>query len=114
MSSRQVARAAVHGHNIRFVFNNNIEPITGYVVGQDDFHWLIAHSDGANFKTTLVHKGSAALLTISPSSTLLNEEADFRTYVEKIGRGFWLWCDETYFASRNIDPASTTSLETAS
>lgn len=103
MSSKQIARAAVKGQRIRFVFNANIDPIHGYVVGQDDFHWLVAHLDNNTHKITLIHKGSAALLTISPEPTLRNEDADTQAFVEKAGRGFWLWCDKNYFDSRHLD-----------
>jgi hypothetical protein len=44
-----------------------------------------------------VHKASSPRITISPHSTLTNEDPDYRAFVSQIGEGFWRFCDETYF-----------------
>ena len=87
------------------------EGIEGYLVGSDDFHWLVAHlGDTYLPQITLVHKGSASSITISPAPTLDDETTSYQEFVTRIGRGFWLFCDKTYLGK--TDPANT--LEQAS
>lgn len=106
MSDRQIARAATSGRSLTFGFIG-AESLTGYVVGMDDFHWLVAHHTETSKPTiSLVHKGSAALITISPESDLL--DSGIKPFVERIGRGFFDFCTTTF-----LPPASST-LEKAS
>jgi hypothetical protein len=110
MSSRQIARAAVDGRKVTFQFHT-LRPITGYVVGQDDFHWFVIDPSGDNPnlspETLLVHKGSAAVIKIHSEPTLSTEPE--QGYIEKVGSAFWQFCNRTYFG---INPA--TPLENAS
>lgn len=104
MSDRQLARAATSGRHLIFHFLHG-EPLTGYLVGSDDFHWLVAHHEGSQYQVTLVHKASSPRITISPSPTLANQDADYQAFVRQIGAGFWSFCDQTYFGK--TPPKST-------
>lgn len=91
MSDKQMARAAVDGRML--VFRTGVlVPMEGYVVGMDDFHWLIATpSDGHEpVQTTLVHK-TCPLVTFT-DHYLVDESAGDREKVQKIGDAFWTWC----------------------
>lgn len=99
MSSRQMAYAATAGRKVTFRFLTAHHVIHGYLVGMDDYHWLVAEipADVPIVVTTLIHKGSADLVNISPESTLVSEPAHLRVAVEEIGRGFFTFCNKTYF-----------------
>lgn len=105
MSDRQLARAATSGRRLTITFHTG-EPITGYLVGSDDFHWLIAHIAyaGADPQVTLVHKGSAPRIDICPYPTLDNENAEYQAFVVQIGAGFWSFCDEQYLGKTKSKP----------
>lgn len=99
-----MAYAAVDGRKVTFRLATG-EPIIGYVVGMDDYHWHVAHTDASqNVVTTLVHKGLAPAVTISPHSTLVNEDSHIQGLVSKIGGGFWRFCQQNYLGKTN--PAS--------
>lgn len=102
MSDRQIAYAATSGRKVTFTVVHQEQPIVGYVVGSDDYHWLVADPSGEGdvVTTSLVHKGLAPVATISPVSTLENEPPAVRAAVEGIGRGFWLFCDREYFGKK--------------
>lgn len=120
MSDRQMARAATSGRRIRFAFTG-LDPISGYLVGSDDFHWLVATFNQQSPEICMVHKGSAVLITLSPDPALSNEDQDYQDFVERIGRGFFDFCDETYFSKTKAatkpqrpvmavpDPSATTT-----
>lgn len=92
MSDKQIARAAVEGR--RLIFRTvAFTPLDGYVVGMDDYHWLIA-SIGEELTdpvfTTLVHKTCPL---VSFTDTYLADEPDEdRTAIQQIGRPFWESC----------------------
>lgn len=110
MSDRQLARAATSGRRLTFRLPAD-EAVEGYLVGSDDFHWLVAFlGDTYLPEITLIHKGSASRIDISPAPTLDDENPSYREFVTRIGRGFWLFCDKTYLGK--TDPANT--LEQAS
>lgn len=107
MSTRQIARAAVEGRKVTFKFET-LDSITGYVVGQDDYHWFVIDPSGNNPslapETMLVHKGSAAVLKIHTEPTLTTEPA--KDFIETVGSSFWDFCNRTYFnRTSKIDPA---------
>lgn len=96
MSDRQLARAATSGRSLTISFHTG-DPLYGYLVGSDDFHWLVAHiDDHRDHQVTLVHKGSAPRIAISPLPTLDDEDVTFRSFVSQIGQGFWNFCNSTY------------------
>jgi hypothetical protein len=91
MSDKQMARAAVEGRKIIFC-TGVLTPMEGYVVGMDDYHWLIAApSEGERgVQTTLVHK-SCPLVTFT--ADLLSGEIDEdREKIQSIGHSFWRYC----------------------
>lgn len=91
MSDKQIARAAVQGQ--RLIFRTvAFTPMDGYVVGMDDFHWLIASPGelGEPVATTLIHKTCPL---VSFTDTYLADEPDEdRTAIQRIGRPFWESC----------------------
>jgi hypothetical protein len=93
MSDKQMARAAVDGRML--VFRTGVlVPLEGYVVGMDDFHWLIATpanlDEGEPVLTTLIHK-SCPLVTFT-ETYLVDEDQEDRTKIQQIGGHFWTWC----------------------
>jgi hypothetical protein len=89
MSTKQVGRAAVDTRKLRFVMNVNIDPIVGYVVGMDDYHWLVAHQPSSPPPSiALVHKGSTSYVDFT--NTFLESEDDaFQSFARKVGESFW-------------------------
>lgn len=104
MSTRQMARAATSGRLLTFRFQDS-EIVEGYLVGSDDFHWLVAHQPDEKPRISLIHKGSTYRIDISPDPELDNENDALKAFVVRIGRGFWLFCDQTYLGK--TDPANT-------
>lgn len=93
MSDKQIGRAAFEGRKI--AFHTGVFDLAGYVVGSDDFHWLVAaiHRDRGVY-TALVHK-TCPVVVFTPD--LLSEESEpNRKAVEAIGSAFWAWCGKTY------------------
>lgn len=100
MSDKQIARAAVNGQ--RLIFRTGAwTPLDGYVVGMDDFHWLIASPGdltGEPVTTTLIHK-TCPLVSFT-DTYLADEPEEDRTEIEKIGRPFWAYCENQNLARR--------------
>lgn len=94
VSTKQMAYAAVR--RVKVSFAGPFTSISGYVVGQDDYHWLVAVPHQEGVQVSLVHKGSAAVVTIT--ETLLDdaEASSVVSRVEEIGRSFWDHCRRTY------------------
>lgn len=91
MSDKQIARAAVEGQ--RLIFRTvAFTPMDGYVVGMDDFHWLIASPGelGEPVATTLIHK-TCPLVSFT-DTYLADEPEEDRQEIQKIGRSFWESC----------------------
>ena len=85
MSSKQISRAAVDGRYL--TFHTSVRTVEGYVVGMDDYHWLIA--DGHAGHLVMVHKGSTALVEFGGGFNLPDRDEAFRDKVAKIGQPFW-------------------------
>lgn len=65
--------------------------VVGYVVGMDDYHWMLAtRSQGGEGIVTpvLIHKQADAVV-LHPDETLSTEPEDFRSRVESIGKSYW-------------------------
>lgn len=93
MSTKQVARAAHAG--IKIAFHTGVMDFSGYVVGSDDFHWLVASAHPTyGVYTALVHK--TCPVVVFTSDLLENEPENDREAIESIGSGFWEWCGKTY------------------
>lgn len=62
MSSKQLARAAVDLRPITFHFASpNIEPLTGWLGGMDDYHWMVVGMSG---DISFVHKASTPVFRL--------------------------------------------------
>jgi hypothetical protein len=98
MSSRQMARAATDGRRISFQWvasnGNYVAPLDGYLVGMDDFHWLVLTTP--NQQIALIHKTSPDITLIKKSCSLTSESEATQLAVEEMGRAFFNFCDRTY------------------
>lgn len=98
VSSRQMAYASVNGRKITAIyFRGDAEHcVTGYVVGMDDYHWLIADTQvwQRTHELVLLPKGRVDLIRLSPDSTLDKEPDAVREAIEKQSRGFHVWCEQ--------------------
>lgn len=94
MSSKQLAHAAKAGRLLTFVFPDDL--IHGYLVGMDDYHWMVAeiHETDELVEIHLIHKGSVPRIRIARTPSLPSEPAAVRQQVEDLGRGFLAWCEE--------------------
>lgn len=91
MSDKQIARAAVEGRKL--VFRTEVlVPMEGYIVGTDDYHWLVAcpSQENQGVQTTLVHK-SCPLVTFT-EEFLTGELDEDREHIQRIGMSFWNYC----------------------
>lgn len=98
MSDRQIGRAAVDGKRITFkiIASAYSYEVIGYVVGMDDYHWLVAVPQEEGAGLTLVHKGSADVINIHRDPSLEFEPPYIRSEVEAVGTDFWGFCSRTY------------------
>lgn len=87
MSTRQLARTVLDGQMISFFFEGG-ERVSGYLSGQDDYHWLVMRPTA---EIVLVHKGSVPRIELGAESTYnkepLHDELErtigpFRRFVE--------------------------------
>lgn len=107
MSDKQMARAAVEGR--RLIFRTvAFTPLDGYLVGMDDFHWLIASPGELDHEpvfTTLVHK-TCPLVSFT-DTFLADEPEEERMEIQRIGRPFWEFC-----MTQGLTPSPTNHQET--
>lgn len=96
MSGKQIGRAAAEGQKL--AFHTGVLDVAGYVVGSDDFHWLVAatHKEYGVY-TALVHK--TCPVVVFTTSTLEEEPQMDRDVITGIGGPFWAWCERTYLGS---------------
>jgi hypothetical protein len=102
MSSKQISRAAMDRTRLRFRLNVNIDPIVGYVVGMDDYHWLVANQEA---HVMLVHKGSTVTVEFT-EQTLDNEPLDMQSRIAKIGQPFWDACTRQQRGHNNMEESA--------
>jgi hypothetical protein len=95
MSTRQMAWAATAGRKITFTWLGPAHTLEGYLVGMDDFNWLIT-SIGSEPQTVLVHKASPDLTVISAEPSLHSEPNHVQDAVYAVGRPFFTFCEENY------------------
>lgn len=98
MSEKQIARAVVKGQRLTFI--SAVGELSGYVIGMDDFHWLILCSSDTN--PYLVHK-SAAFVRFGPES-LSTEKSWVKEAVEEMGESFRAYCARTYLGTNDKEP----------
>lgn len=113
MSSKQIAYCAVHGRPVIFRFIGRDLDITGYIVGMDDFHFLVAiPQEDDSISVQLIHKAAADVIELTNRPTLQDESPAIRVGVENVGRGFWSYCDRVYLGRNeqsNVKPISEES-----
>jgi hypothetical protein len=99
MSSKQLARTVVHGRKVTFRFPTG-DPISGYLGGMDDFHWLVVAPESG--LKHLIHKGSACIITLADTHTY--ESEPLRDQMEKVIGPFRRYVEEVFFG--RTSPAS--------
>lgn len=101
VSTKQLARAAVEGREVTF----DGLGISGYVIGSDDYHWLLAHiernEDGWAYavSTVLVHK-SAPVVRVARQNTLEDLPEKVRDEVQSLGANFVAYCQREILGQR--------------
>lgn len=102
VSDKQIARAASEGTQTVMFLGNAGGEITGYVVGMDDYHWLLASvSEGLQI-VHLVHK-TCPLVSFLPLGLDQEDEED-RLWVTSVGKSFWDFCRRTYLGENSVRP----------
>jgi hypothetical protein len=92
MSDKQMARAAVEGQLVTiYTTAVNLPKVEGYVVGSDDYHWLVATI--TEF-VLLVHK--TAPVVVFTGHTLDREPESVQEWVTQVGQHFWEYCRRTF------------------
>lgn len=96
MSTKQIQWAVVEGRKVTFHPGYGLEPVSGYVVAMDDFHWLVAAptTTSGEIMTTMVHKRSPVVV-ISREPTLDGEEAADRVAIAVMGEKFVEYCRQS-------------------
>jgi hypothetical protein len=93
VSTKMLARAAVEGRRLHF----RLTPswlITGYLVGMDDFHWIIVGMGEDLLRLQIIHKSVPA---VEISDARLNTEPEeVVKKVTEIGQSFWSYCEKSY------------------
>jgi hypothetical protein len=105
MSSRQMARAATDGRRITLAWLDAKHEVNGYLVGMDDFHWLILADD---LQTHLIHKSSPDFVIIEKSCSLTSESSLLQETVDEMGRAFFNHCNRTFLGKTNSSPPPCT------
>jgi len=100
MSTKQMAYAAVAGRRLT-VHIPGCPPLFGYLVGMDDFHWLVAEIHEGRpqpqVSTHLVHK-SAPRIRIDHEASLSDESTAAQALVNEIGGSFFAHCQDKILA----------------
>ena len=100
-SSKQLAFAAVRGSLISFK-PVDMEPVSGYLVGIDDYHYVVAVPDQTSAKITLIHK-QCPFVSIGNNSDLENASIPTREFVSLVGSSFLALMREEYSMKQEID-----------
>lgn len=107
MSDRQIAQAAINGRRVtfRFLSSQPAHEITGYIVGMDDYHWMVAsvvpEAERPNptdppVLNALVHKSQVDMIRLWPLSSIGDEPEPVQTLLSQIGGAFWRYCETRY------------------
>lgn len=97
LSNKQIARAAVDGKIVTFFSAPESILARGYVVGMDDYHWMVYTSSG---DIALVHK-SAPMVKISEIGP-----PDEIHKAARVGESFWAYCRENILGIGMEKPSS--------
>jgi hypothetical protein len=118
VSSKEIARASVDGRKVTFTVVG-LEPVSGFVVAMDDYHWKVAvpiiqQSDDPDedlFKTVLVHK-SAPLVEVDRKPYDLRDGTPQALVLIAMSEQFWRYCNKTYFGRADTGRDVSTESET--
>lgn len=95
MSDKQIGRSAYERRKL--AFQTSVETIRGYVVGADDFHWLVAVpqiGNGREAHLVLVHKTCPVVDFLEIFLEMETKES--KTFIRGVGMAFWENCGKTY------------------
>lgn len=106
VSDKQIAQAAMNGRRVtfRFVSTQPSQEVTGYVVGMDDYHWMVATVVPEESRkkgeppvyNALVHKSRVDIIRLWPVSTIETEDQAAQSLLHSIGGKFWRYCEKHY------------------
>lgn len=102
MSTKQMARAAAD-ERLVIVWFSDTETLRGFLVGMDDFHWLLAHVEGRSVCTTLVHKTAPRIQIGRKTLDDLGYEAHLVDEIRSIGQSFFNYCRTTILGQAKVD-----------
>lgn len=93
-SSKQLAHAATRGSRVTFTTTAGV--VSGYLVGMDDYHWVVVSPEDSTLHVTLVHKASSPIVNVGSSNNLQDEQDSTREYVAQVGSAFFSWCSNNF------------------
>lgn len=106
VSDRQIAGAASRGRKVTFQFltANPGHEVSGYIVGMDDYHWMVASvvpestrvQGDSPIALSLVHKSRVDLIRLHDASTINKESESAQAALVEVGQKFWRFCDSHY------------------
>jgi hypothetical protein len=99
MSNKQISEAAARGRKVTFAFLSSqpAHEVIGYVVGMDDYHWMVASvvpepaPEQDPIAIVLVHK-SADMISLSSRNSFDQETQEVQKALTDIGGAFWDYC----------------------
>jgi hypothetical protein len=91
LSTKQLGFAVKEGRQVHFEFPDR-EPITGYICGMDDFHWMVITPQG---NKKLIHKGSASAIELPNEATYDTEPQ--KELLDSVVLPFRRWVLRTLF-----------------
>lgn len=100
MSAKQMIQAALVGRKLQFAVSTGTTR-SGYLVGMDDYHWLVASpsAETSSVNLYLLHKGSVPEVLFT-TALLDSEPSTVGDAVRQVGDPFFSWCAR-HAANRN-------------
>jgi len=101
LSTKQIEQASLRGRLVGFKFFSTqpAHEVWGYIVGMDDYHWMVAsRSIDAPTPSTeqpkpvtliLLHKSKIDAVVLQTEVTLESEPVDIREAVSAVGNPYW-------------------------
>lgn len=110
VSDKQIAQAAINGRRVtfRFLSTQPSQEVTGYVVGMDDYHWMVAtvvpseerKANEPPVFNALVHKSRVDIIRLWPVSSIDAEDEPVQTLLHQVGGAFWRYCERHYMGRK--------------
>lgn len=91
-SDKQIWRAVAEERFVRFHSFSDYPPVDGWVMGLDDYHYVVAQGDGS---VLLVHK-ACPVVTIT-GNTLADQTPAVQKRVRSLTGPFRLWVEREFF-----------------